>query len=229
MQRIACDERADWREKADAGRLHLPHHGRRALLGRARLLRLHAEGDRAATSRRRPASSMRCAANWWRARSRRAHAQGAAHPGALLDLHRGKLEARRPEPLWPLRSLATTGRARRSCSNTTPTRRPRCSRPAVFQWIWLEDAKARAIAPKDADQYNSLHERLIEGWKEIGQTAATCILPATLDDPEDARHDRLSGGHRAAGRPCDHDARDGAASAARRRARSSMSPTSRSR
>ena len=38
----------------------------------------------------------------------------------------------------------------------------------VFQWQWLEDGIARNVLPKDADQYNSLHERLIEGWKRIG-------------------------------------------------------------
>jgi len=38
----------------------------------------------------------------------------------------------------------------------------------VFQWQWLEDSVARNTLPKDADQYNSLHERLIEGWKQIG-------------------------------------------------------------
>jgi glutathionylspermidine synthase len=38
----------------------------------------------------------------------------------------------------------------------------------VFQWQWLEDGIARNVLPKDADQYNSLHERLIEGWKQIG-------------------------------------------------------------
>jgi len=38
----------------------------------------------------------------------------------------------------------------------------------VFQWQWLEDSIARNALPKDADQYNSLHERLIEGWKQIG-------------------------------------------------------------
>jgi glutathionylspermidine synthase len=55
---------------------------------------------------------------------------------------------------------------------------------AVFQWMWLEDAKARAITPPDADQYNSLHERLIEGWKEIGK-GEHLHLAGALDDPED--------------------------------------------
>jgi glutathionylspermidine synthase len=40
---------------------------------------------------------------------------------------------------------------------------------AVFQWMWLEEAIARQIVPRDADQYNSLHERLIAAWKGIGQ------------------------------------------------------------
>jgi glutathionylspermidine synthase len=39
---------------------------------------------------------------------------------------------------------------------------------AVFQWTWLEQAIERQIIPKRADQYNSLHERLIEAWRKIG-------------------------------------------------------------
>ena len=39
----------------------------------------------------------------------------------------------------------------------------------VFQWKWLEDAISRNVLPGDADQFNSLHERLIEGWKVIGK------------------------------------------------------------
>jgi glutathionylspermidine synthase len=39
---------------------------------------------------------------------------------------------------------------------------------AVFQWTWLEQAIARNIIPKRADQFNSIHERLIEAWKKIG-------------------------------------------------------------
>ena len=39
---------------------------------------------------------------------------------------------------------------------------------AVFQWTWLEQAIERNIIPKRADQFNSIHERLIEAWKELG-------------------------------------------------------------
>jgi glutathionylspermidine synthase len=54
----------------------------------------------------------------------------------------------------------------------------------VFQWQWLEDAIARAIVPKDADQFNSVHERLIAGWTEIGARRAL-HLAGVIDDPED--------------------------------------------
>jgi glutathionylspermidine synthase len=40
---------------------------------------------------------------------------------------------------------------------------------AVFQWTWLEQAIDRQIVPKRADQYNSLHENLIEAWRVIGK------------------------------------------------------------
>jgi glutathionylspermidine synthase len=56
---------------------------------------------------------------------------------------------------------------------------------AVFQWMWLEDAIAQQIVPKDADQYNSLHEQLIAGWKEIGK-GSHLHLAGSLEEPEDA-------------------------------------------
>jgi glutathionylspermidine synthase len=39
---------------------------------------------------------------------------------------------------------------------------------AVFQWTWLEQAIERHIIPQRADQFNSIHERLIETWKKVG-------------------------------------------------------------
>jgi glutathionylspermidine synthase len=40
---------------------------------------------------------------------------------------------------------------------------------AVFQWTWLEQAIERRIIPSHADQFNSIHERLIEAWKKLGE------------------------------------------------------------
>ena len=80
---------------------------------------------------------------------------------------------------------------------------------AVFQWTWLEQAIERHIIPARADQFNSIHERLIEAWKKLGSgrhlhlagmtgnledagtlayledTARQAGLPTTLIDIED--------------------------------------------
>src|SRR5262245_45705280 len=66
---------------------------------------------------------------------------------------------------------------------------------AVFQWGWLEDAIVQQIVPGDADQFNSLHERLIAGWKALVSPASTSTAPPIRrhihfagmpDNPEDA-------------------------------------------
>jgi glutathionylspermidine synthase len=56
---------------------------------------------------------------------------------------------------------------------------------AVFQWAWLEDAIGRKVVAAGADQFNSLHEHLIERWKAIG-CGRVLHLTGLLDDLEDA-------------------------------------------
>ena len=55
---------------------------------------------------------------------------------------------------------------------------------AVFQWTWLGQAIERAIIPKRADQYNSIHERLIEAWKKLGG-ARHLHLAGMMESTED--------------------------------------------
>ncbi|PWT89065.1 MAG: hypothetical protein C5B56_07760 [Proteobacteria bacterium] len=55
---------------------------------------------------------------------------------------------------------------------------------AVFQWTWLEQAIERQIIPREADQYNSVHERLIAAWKEIGK-GRRLHLAGMTEDAED--------------------------------------------
>jgi glutathionylspermidine synthase len=55
---------------------------------------------------------------------------------------------------------------------------------AVFQWTWLEQAMERRIIPTRADQFNSIHERLIEAWKELG-AGAHLHLAGTSGNEED--------------------------------------------
>ncbi|MFO1110106.1 MAG: glutathionylspermidine synthase family protein [Bradyrhizobium sp.] len=56
---------------------------------------------------------------------------------------------------------------------------------AVFQWTWLEQAIERNIIPKRADQYNSIHERLIEAWKKLGG-ARHLHLAGMMESVEDS-------------------------------------------
>ena len=56
---------------------------------------------------------------------------------------------------------------------------------AVFQWTWLEQAIERRIIPAHADQFNSIHERLIEAWKKLG-AGRHLHLTGTTDNEEDA-------------------------------------------
>jgi glutathionylspermidine synthase len=56
---------------------------------------------------------------------------------------------------------------------------------AVFQWTWLEQAIERQIIPARADQFNSIHERLIEAWKKLGH-GRHLHLAGMTDNAEDA-------------------------------------------
>ena len=56
---------------------------------------------------------------------------------------------------------------------------------AVFQWTWLEQAIERHIIPARADQFNSIHERLIEAWKKLG-AERHLHLTGTSESEEDA-------------------------------------------
>jgi glutathionylspermidine synthase len=56
---------------------------------------------------------------------------------------------------------------------------------AVFQWTWLEQSIARGIIPGHADQFNSIHDRLIDAWKKLGAGRHLHLTGAT-ENLEDA-------------------------------------------
>jgi glutathionylspermidine synthase len=56
---------------------------------------------------------------------------------------------------------------------------------AVFQWTWLEQAIERRIISGHADQFNSIHERLIECWTKLGG-GRHLHLAGMTEDSEDA-------------------------------------------
>ncbi|MDX9862240.1 MAG: glutathionylspermidine synthase family protein, partial [Rhodospirillales bacterium] len=56
---------------------------------------------------------------------------------------------------------------------------------AVFQWIWLEQMMERGDVPKGADQFNSLHERLIDAFGRFGISPRPLHLAAVTSSAED--------------------------------------------
>lgn len=56
---------------------------------------------------------------------------------------------------------------------------------AVFQWRWLEDMKKRGQLPAHADQFNLLHEKLIEALGFIGSPNGVMHFASVSDSPED--------------------------------------------
>ena len=56
---------------------------------------------------------------------------------------------------------------------------------AVFQWTWLEQGIERSLLPRGADQFNSIHERLIEAWRKLARTD-TLHLAGLTGNEEDA-------------------------------------------
>jgi glutathionylspermidine synthase len=56
---------------------------------------------------------------------------------------------------------------------------------AVFQWKWLEETKSKGLLPHDADQFNDIHERLVEALRRIGENSSHFHVGAMATSEED--------------------------------------------
>ena len=56
---------------------------------------------------------------------------------------------------------------------------------AVFQWRWLEDMKQRGELPSSADQFNSVHERLIDAIRILAAPSGHMHFAGMLESEED--------------------------------------------
>jgi glutathionylspermidine synthase len=56
---------------------------------------------------------------------------------------------------------------------------------AVFQWQWLEDRIASGALPKDADQYNSLHDALVSRFATFGPPGSVMHFTSVAAHVED--------------------------------------------
>jgi glutathionylspermidine synthase len=55
----------------------------------------------------------------------------------------------------------------------------------VIQWFWLADRFQAELDRKEVDQFNSIHESLIDTWKLIGPSSAKVHFTGCTDVPED--------------------------------------------
>ena len=56
---------------------------------------------------------------------------------------------------------------------------------ASFQWLWLEEQQKRGVLSPDTDQFNALHEALVDRWGQICEPAAEIHFAADQSNPED--------------------------------------------
>jgi glutathionylspermidine synthase len=184
MQRLACPERDDWRTTADATGFDF-----------------HTiDGERYWDERA-------CYAFTLQEIERRIEAPSAELDAMCLELVAHAIDdesyLRRlkiPEAFWPLISeswyrdeaslygrldLSFDGRGAAKLLEYNADTPTSIFEAAVFQWTWLEQAIERRIIPAHADQFNSIHERLIEAWQKLGAGRHLHLAGATETD-EDA-------------------------------------------
>lgn len=56
---------------------------------------------------------------------------------------------------------------------------------AFFQWQWLEDQRASGRLPRDADQFNSIHEALVDRFAELAANLPPPLLFAAVRESEE--------------------------------------------
>ena len=120
--------------------------------------------------------------------------------GAAIDEEEYLQRLKIPEAVWPLISeswhndhaslygrldLSFDGRGPAKLLEYNADTPTSIFEAAVFQWTWLEQTIERRIIPAHADQFNSIHERLIEAWRKLGG-GRFLHLAGTTESDEDA-------------------------------------------
>jgi glutathionylspermidine synthase len=184
MQRIECRERDDWRLAAE--QCGFDFHS--------------IDGERYWDERACYAFSLREIEHEIEAPTAEIDAMCLELVGQAIDDERALRRLKIPQAFWPLirdswhnDELSLYGRLDLSFDGSGPAKLLEYNadtptslfEAAVFQWTWLEQASQRHIIPEDADQFNSIHERLIAAWQKLGHGRHLHLTGAT-ENPEDA-------------------------------------------
>ena len=184
MQRLACHERDDWR--ATAAACGFDFHT--------------IDGERYWDERACYAFTLDEIERQIEAPSGEIDAMCLELVGRAIDDERALRRLKIPEAFWPLirdswrrgeaslygrLDLSFDGRGPAKLLEYNADTPTSIFEAAVFQWTWLEQAVERHILPAGADQFNSLHERLIDAWKKIG-SGVHLHLAGSTGNAEDA-------------------------------------------
>jgi glutathionylspermidine synthase len=184
MQRLACPERDDWRATADETGFDF-----------------HTiDGERYWDERACYAFTLEQIERQIEAPTAEIEAMCLELVGRAIDDERDLRRLKIPEAFWPLISeswhrddaslygrldLSFDGRGPAKLLEYNADTPTSIFEAAVFQWTWLEQATLRRIVPADADQFNSIHESLIDAWKKFGD-GGHLHLTGTIESTEDA-------------------------------------------
>jgi glutathionylspermidine synthase len=184
MRRIACPERDDWRSTAAACGFDF-----------------HTiDGERYWDERAYYGFSLREIENEIEAPTAEIDAMCLELVARTIDDERALRRLKIPEAFWPLiaeswRSdegslygrldLSYDGRGSAKLLEYNADTPTSIFEAAVFQWTWLEQTIERRAIPAHSDQFNSIHERLIEGWAKLG-SGGHLHLAGMTDNSEDA-------------------------------------------
>jgi glutathionylspermidine synthase len=184
MQRIACPERDDWRTTAEATGFDF-----------------HTiDGERYWDERAYYAFTLDEIERAIEAPTAEIDAMCLELVGRAVDDEAMLQRLKIPQPFWPLLSeswerdeaslygrldLAFDGRGPAKLLEYNADTPTSIFEAAVFQWTWLEQGIERNIIPKRADQFNSIHECLIEAWRKIA-AGSHVHLTGMTETSEDA-------------------------------------------
>ena len=184
MRRLSCRERDDWRSTADANGFDF-----------------HTiDGERYWDERACYAFTLDEIERQIEAPSGEIDAMCIELVGRAIDDERSLRRLKIPEAFWPLireswhrDESSLYGRLDLSFDGQGPAKLLEYNadtptsifEAAVFQWTWLEQGIERHILPVYADQFNSLHERLIDAWRKIGN-GVHLHLAGSIGNAEDA-------------------------------------------
>ncbi len=184
MQRIACPERDDWRKTAEACGFDF-----------------HTIDDKPYWDERAYyAFSLEQIEREIEAPTAEIDALCLEFVARTIDDENYLRRLRIPEPFWPLISeswhrddkslygrldLSFDGRGRAKLLEYNADTPTSIFEAAVFQWTWLEQGVERRLIPAHSDQFNSIHERLIGAWAELGAERHLHLM-GTTENSEDA-------------------------------------------